>query len=56
MNIGRPVFSQVIEACLRAVSSKLYHMGIRGKVSRSTLAYANEKPDFIDCSVSINSG
>jgi len=32
-----------IEACLRAVSSKLYHMGIRGKVSRSTLAHANEK-------------
>jgi len=31
-----------IEACLRAQSSKLYHMGIRGKVSRSTLADANE--------------
>ena len=31
-----------IEACLRSVDSKLYHMGIRGKVSRSTLADANE--------------
>jgi hypothetical protein len=31
-----------IEACLRAVSSKLYHLGIRGNVSRSTLADANE--------------
>lgn len=35
-----------IEACLRAVSTKLYHMGIRGKVSRSTLADANEKRDW----------
>ncbi len=35
-----------IEACMRAVQSKLYHMGIRGKVSRSTLAYANEKRDW----------
>ena len=35
-----------IEACLRAVQSKLYHMGIRGKVSRSTLAYANETRDW----------
>jgi len=26
-----------IEACLRAVPQKLYHMGIRGRVSRSTL-------------------
>jgi hypothetical protein len=31
-----------IEACLRSVDSKLYHMGIRGRVSRSTLADANE--------------
>jgi hypothetical protein len=29
-----------IEACLRAQSHKLYHMGIRGKVLRSTLADA----------------
>jgi hypothetical protein len=32
-----------IEACLRAMKPKLYHMGIRGRVSRSTLADANEK-------------
>ncbi|HKA00447.1 MAG TPA: DUF4372 domain-containing protein, partial [Candidatus Solibacter sp.] len=31
-----------IEACLRAAPSRLYHLGIRGKVSRSTLADANE--------------
>ncbi len=31
-----------IEACLRASGSKLYHMGIRGKVSRNTLANANK--------------
>jgi hypothetical protein len=28
-----------IESCLRAVSGKLYHLGIRGEVSRSTLAH-----------------
>lgn len=32
-----------IEACLRSAGHKLYHLGIRGKVSRSTLAKANEK-------------
>jgi hypothetical protein len=31
-----------IETCLRAMQSKLYHMGIRGQISRSTLADANE--------------
>lgn len=31
-----------IEACLRAVDVKLYHLGIRGKVSRSTLSDAND--------------
>jgi hypothetical protein len=31
-----------IEACLRAVDVKLFHLGIRGKVSRSTLADAND--------------
>jgi hypothetical protein len=31
-----------IESCLRALQGKLYHMGFRGKVSRSTLADANE--------------
>ena len=35
-----------IEACLRSVESKLYHMGLRGKVSRSTLADANEAHDW----------
>jgi hypothetical protein len=35
-----------IEACLRAQSHKVYHMGIRGKVSRSTLADANEERDW----------
>ena len=35
-----------IEACLRAMRSKLYHMGIHSKVSRSTLADANEKRDW----------
>ena len=31
-----------IQACLRAARQKLYHMGIRGKVSRNTLANANQ--------------
>src|SRR5277367_234331 len=35
-----------IEVCLRSVGSKLYHMGLRGKVSRSTLADANESHDW----------
>ena len=35
-----------IECCLRAMNEKLYHMGIRGNVSRSTLADANEKRDW----------
>ncbi len=35
-----------IEACLRAQQAKLYHMGIRGAVSRNTLANANEKRDW----------
>ena len=35
-----------IVLCLRAMQSKLYHMGIRGKVSRSTLADANESRDW----------
>lgn len=32
-----------IETCLRSLGSKLYHSGIRGTVSRSTLADANER-------------
>jgi hypothetical protein len=35
-----------IQACLRALHPKLYHMGIRGRVSKSTLADANEKRDW----------
>lgn len=35
-----------IEACLRAARSKLYHMGIRGGVSRNTLANANSVRDW----------
>jgi hypothetical protein len=35
-----------IEACLRAQPEKLYHMGIRGNVSRSALADANESRDW----------
>ena len=35
-----------IEACLRANQSKLYHMGIRGRVSRNTLANANAVRDW----------
>ena len=35
-----------IEACLRAAQPKLYHVGIRGKVSRNTLANANQVRDW----------
>ena len=35
-----------IEACLRSVSGKLYHVGFRGQVARSTLADANETHDW----------
>lgn len=35
-----------IEACLRSLKNKLYHVGIRGKVSRSTLADANNTRDW----------
>src|SRR3972149_535518 len=35
-----------IETCLRAVRGKLYHMGIRGGISRTTLAKANENRDW----------
>ena len=35
-----------IEACLRSVGPKLYHMGLRGKVARATLADANECHDW----------
>jgi hypothetical protein len=35
-----------IEACLRSLGGKLYHMGFQGQVSRSTLADANETHDW----------
>jgi len=35
-----------IESCLRAMQPKLYHCGIRGNVSRNTLANANEHRDW----------
>ena len=35
-----------IEACLRSQPNKLYHMGIRGKVSRNTLSNANKVRDW----------
>lgn len=35
-----------IEVCLRAHQSKCYHLGLRARVSRSTLADANESRDW----------
>ena len=35
-----------IETCLRAHQAKLYHLGIRGSIARSTLADANESRDW----------
>ncbi len=35
-----------IEACLRSLGGKLYHMGFRGRVARSTLADANDVHDW----------
>jgi len=35
-----------IEVCLRSRQEKLYHLGIRGRISRSTIADANEKRDW----------
>ena len=35
-----------IETCLRALQPKLYHVGIRANVSRTTLARANENRDW----------
>src|SRR3989454_9336479 len=35
-----------IEACLRSMGGKLYHMGFRSKIRRSTLADANETHDW----------
>ena len=35
-----------IEACLRAMGEKLYHMGFHSRVARSTLADANDSRDW----------
>ena len=35
-----------ITTCLLGMQNKLYHMGIRGTIARSTLADANEKRDW----------
>ena len=35
-----------IESCLRSMRTRLYHMGIRGTISKSTLADANESRDW----------
>ena len=35
-----------IETCLQSIGSKLYHMGFRSKVARSTFADANESRDW----------
>src|ERR1017187_8602081 len=38
--------ARVFEACLRSMSGKLYHMGFRSRIARSTLADANESHDW----------
>lgn len=35
-----------IETCLRARAARAYHLGIRGRVTRTNLAYANEHRDW----------
>src|SRR3546814_19534903 len=35
-----------IELCLRAHQTKLFHLGIRGRVARSTMADAKERRDW----------
>jgi len=35
-----------IEACLQSRSARAYHIGIRGRVTRTNLAYANERRDW----------
>jgi len=35
-----------IQTCLKAIKKKLYHIGIRSPVSRSTLAHANKTRDY----------
>jgi len=45
-----------IETCLRAHQAKLYHLGIRGSIARSTMSDANESRDcriFADFAMSL---
>jgi len=45
-----------IETCLRAHQAKLYHLGIRGNIAKSTLADANEQRDcriYTDFAISL---
>ena len=42
---GRASLRETV-ACLRAIGARRYHCGIRGPVSRSTLAEANQRRDF----------
>jgi hypothetical protein len=35
-----------LEACLRSMPARVYHMGFRSQISRSTLATANEQRDW----------
>src|ERR1035437_1945129 len=45
-SLSRTFCLRDIEACLRSVTGKLYHLGIRSKVARTTLADANESRDW----------
>ena len=40
--LGRKESLRELETCIRGLGSLLYHSGLKGKVSRNTLAYANE--------------
>ena len=49
MAFAQPIYREGlrdIEACLRTMRGKVYQMGFRGKVARSTLADANESRDW----------
>jgi hypothetical protein len=54
MHVGKLVFAQFtyreslrdLATCLRAQSAKLYHLGLRGTIARTTLADANEARDW----------
>src|SRR5262245_27354962 len=52
---GRTSLRETV-ACLRAIGPRRYHCGIRGTVSRSTLAEANEQRDhriFMDTALAM---